>query len=274
MQETQPLTASQLDRAQAPSDTSLDTPPLVDVDDTPPADKSFADGSSNEAGTKTLDYTPESPDHHGLLPTPPQPTSPTPPSTPPSSSASDLSSNGSKDDVPRVFFNTENALIANASLTNAPPSSSDNIPEHVLIHVETEDPQGQVVRNITHILHFDTAHNSSDIVNAFNANAINIQLPDEGLHDSAQLSLSATWRSQLHPPSPSSGPSSTNATYGSQETVRQPSIVEPSLNIEDLNLSTQPNPSLADVDPDLADEPIFNQVQERGEKEKEGGSRK
>ena len=269
MQETQPLTASQLQGIPVFPQTSFDnTPPLVDVDDTPPADKSFADGSSNEAGTKSLDYTYESPDHHALLPTPPPPPSPTPPSTPPSSSASDLS-DGSKDDVQRVFFNTENALIANASLTNAPPSSSDQIPEHVLIQVETENPQGNVVQNITHILHFNTPHNTSDILDAFNANRINVQLPDEGLHDSAQLSLSSSWRSHIHPPSPSSGPSSTNATYGSQETVREPSIVEPSLNIEDLNLSAQPNPSLADANPDLEDEHIFNQPQGEGEEKKE-----
>ena len=275
MQVTQPLTNSQMAMIPFTPNTSQETPPLVDVDDTPPADRSFADGSSNEAGTKTLDYTPDSSGPE-LLPTPPQPPSPTPPSSPPSQPPSDLS-DGSKDEIERVYFNTENALIANASLSHAPPGHSDLIPEHVLIHVETLDPQGHPVRNITHILHFNTSHNTSDIVRAFHSNQINIELPDEGLHDSDLLSLRQTWRSQNHPPSPSSGPSSTNATYGSQEAVvRQPSIVEPSLDIEQLHLSALQNPDLADNNPDLASEPIFNQEEGEGgtEERREEESRK
>ena len=278
LQETLPLTASQISgRAET---SGMDTPPIIEIDDTPPADASFGDGSSNEAGTKSKDYTPSPQgDPHALPPSPPPPGSPSPPDTPPSKSPSELSSADSKDDVPRVFFNTENALIANASLSHAPPSSTSDIPEHVLIQVETENPQGQIVQEITHILHFHTAHDSSAILRAFQDNAINVELPDEGIHDSLQVSQNTTWRPQAPPASPEPGPSSTNATYGSPEPItREPSWVEPSIDFDALHLSSQQNPGLADADEDIEEAPLINLRGEEGRKEegrgKEGGSRK
>lgn len=265
--ETLPLTTSQLSGRGSPS--SFETPPLVTIDDTPPANASFGDSSSNEAGSKSKDYSQSSESPHALQHTPPGPPSPTPPSTPPSRPPSDLSSSDSKDGKDRVFFRTDTALIANASLNHAPPTSTSSTPEHVLIQVETES-QGQVVQEITHILHFHTAHDSSDILRAFADNAINVELPDEGIHDSLQQSHNTSWRPPPPPTSPEAGPSSTNATFGSPEPLpRQPSIVEPSIDFDALNLSVSQNHGLADVDPDN-DDYIVNGSATGEEGEKEG----
>ena len=218
--------------------------------------------TSNESGSKAEDYNQSS----SSDPTPALPESPPPPE--PSPAPSSLST-GSADNSEQVSFDTENALIANASLDNILTSAPIPEPEHVLICMETEDAQRNIVREATHILHFEHRHTSEAILRAFAAQSINIELQDrdEGIH----VSLSTlndtsfrTWRNTGPMPSPQS-PSSTNATYGdsgppsraaSQANYQVMSINDslerlnqnPHISIERLALSTPSDPvSVTDV---------------------------
>ena len=210
------------------------------------------EGTSNEPGSKSEDYSISSntePELANLSATPPNLST-----TPPASSSPALTSPrptsslsaGSADNSDQVAFNVSAALIANASLENPPTTQHIPEPEHVLLHVETEDAQHNPVRNITHILHFEHEHESQHILDALATNALNIELPEQGL----QISLSRlegyphSWRPTRQ--IPSSGPSSTNATYGdSQPPSKEGSKgnnPQPPVNIEQLSLSAPSDP--------------------------------
>ena len=226
------------------------------------------EGTSNETGTKSEDYDNSSTDQE--LANLSSSTAPADSSSPPPSSSSRVPSSlsaGSADNSEQVDFDTSTALIANASLENQPTTAPIQDPEHVLLHVETQDHLLRPVRNLTHVLHFEHPHEPSQILRAFARNAMNIQFPESGLEiplSRIESSNNHQWRYDVTPPSPQPQ-SSTDATYGdSQPPSKENSNsvtqnLQPRVSIERLNISGPNEPvSVQDMILHLSPDPQGN----------------